>query len=52
MEITFEPKQKYILVIAKGEIDILSAKDLFVKLLGVCTDQVNFRRKRGGLLWN
>ena len=38
MEITFEPKQKYILVNAKGEVDPQTAKELFIKLLGVCAD--------------
>ncbi len=52
MEITFEPKQKYILVIEKGEMDLKTAKELFVKLLKVCADQVNVRRKRSHLLWN
>ena len=52
MEITFEPKQKYILVHANGEMDLKTAKELFIKLLCFCTDQVNVRRKRSHLLWN
>ncbi len=43
MEITFEPKQKYVLVKAKGEIDIQIAKELFIRLLGICAEQKLFR---------
>ena len=40
---TFEPKQKYILVHANGEMDLQTAKELFVKLLGFCTDHNLFK---------
>ena len=43
MKITFEPKQKYILVNAKGKIKPEIAKELFVKLLAFCTDQKLFK---------
>jgi len=42
MKITFESKQKYILVLAKGEIKPQIAKELFVRLLGFCADQKLF----------
>ena len=43
MEIAFKPKQKYILVNAKGEIDLQMAKELFIRLLGVCAEQKKFK---------
>ena len=43
MEITFKPKQKYVLVKVKGEIDLQMSKELFVRLLGVCAEQKLFK---------
>ena len=43
MEITFEPKQNYILVYAKGELDPQIGKELFAKLLRVCAEQQLFK---------
>jgi hypothetical protein len=43
MEITFEPKQKYVFVKAKGEIDLQISKELFVRLLGICAEQKLFK---------
>ena len=43
MKITFKTKQKYILVHVKGKIKPQTAKELFVKLLGFCSDQKLFK---------
>ena len=42
MKISIESKQKYILVYVKGEIDLQKAKELFVRLLGVCVEKKLF----------
>ncbi|MBT8352307.1 MAG: hypothetical protein KJO26_13880 [Deltaproteobacteria bacterium] len=43
MKVTFESNQKYILVHAKGKIKPQAAKELFVRLLGFCTDKKIFK---------
>jgi hypothetical protein len=43
MEIIFEPKQKYVFVKVIGEMDLQKAKELFVRLLGVCAEHKLFK---------
>ena len=43
MEITFESKQKYILVHVTGKIDLELSKQMFVRLLGICVEQKLFK---------